>query len=68
MLKDETFFKPKMLTIRAAADEFGLPVFAVRNWVKQGKLPAVFAGRKALINAETLADYLRGQSHAESDT
>lgn len=67
MLKDETFFKPKMLTIRAAADEFGLPVFAVRNWVKQGKLPAVFAGRKALINAETLADYLRGHSHADDN-
>lgn len=59
--------RPRMLTIKAAAEEFCVPVFAVRQWVKQGKLPAVFAGRKALINAETLADYLRGQSHADDN-
>lgn len=34
---------------RARAEGLGVPETAIRRWVKDGTLPAVFVGNKALI-------------------
>lgn len=58
---------PHMLSIRAAAKEYGLPEYALRCWVKCGKVHAVYAGSKALVNCNQLVDFLRGERHADDN-
>ena len=48
-----------MRTIRAAAAESGLAEYFVRQLVRTGKIKYVCAGRKFLVNMESLCDYLR---------
>lgn len=53
----------EMLTIRdtaARAKAEGLPISenALRNWVKQGQIPAVCAGKKQLIYYPNLIRFL----------
>ncbi|MBQ9541945.1 helix-turn-helix domain-containing protein [Ruminococcus sp.] len=55
---------PKMRTIKEAAAEAGVPVYALRRWVKSGEVPAVYAGKKALINLDHLIDFLNGSEQA----
>ena len=31
---------------------------ALRVWVKQGKIPAIYVGKKALVNMDAVIDYL----------
>ncbi len=50
---------PKMMTIRQIAATGLLPENALRVMLKQGKLPAVFSGRKALINFDLLCEQLQ---------
>ena len=49
---------PRMRTIRAAAAETGLAEYFVRQLVKQGKIRYVKAGKKFLVNLDSLISYL----------
>ena len=53
---------PRMRTIKDGAAEAGIAVYFVRQLVKQNKISYVMAGKKALINLDSLLDYLeRGE-------
>ncbi len=45
---------PRMMTIKEVAKTGLLPEHALRQLCKQGKLPAVYIGKKALINYDLL--------------
>lgn len=48
-----------MLTLKQAAEIYGLSYYAVRMLALSGLIPAIRIGKgKILINAEGLADYL----------
>ena len=47
-----------METIKITAKMFGLAEHFVRNLVLSGKIVAVKAGRKYLVNVDKLAEYL----------
>lgn len=51
---------PKMMTIREVAKTGLLPEHALRLMWKQGKLPGITVGNKALINFDALVDQLHG--------
>lgn len=51
--------KPQMLTVRETARTGILPEHAIRLMLKQGKIPAIFVGKKALINFDLLCERLR---------
>lgn len=56
----------EMLTINECVKRFdGLRESSLRAWVRQGKLPAIRAGKtkhgKILINSEVLCKYLYGE-------
>lgn len=50
---------PRMRTIRCAAAELQIPEHALRIWIKDGLIPAVYAGNKALINLDLLIAFLQ---------
>ena len=50
--------KPTMLTIREIARTGILPEHALRLLLKAGKLPAIYVGKKALINFDKLCEQL----------
>ena len=53
---------PRMRTIKETAAELNIPVYALRQWVKSGAVPAVYAGKKALLNLDRVIEYLeRGE-------
>lgn len=58
MLETQQRPLPRMRTIKAAAQELTIPEYALRRWVKAGAVPAVHAGRKALVNLDKLIEYL----------
>lgn len=45
---------PRMMTVRQVAQTGILPENTIRTLLKQQKIPAVYAGNKALINFDTL--------------
>ncbi len=49
---------PTMLSIRQVAKTGILPEHAIRLLLKEGKLPAIYVGKKALINYEKLVHLL----------
>ena len=49
---------PRMRTIKTAAAETGLAEYFVRRLVKQGKVKYVRAGRKFLVNLDSLIQFL----------
>lgn len=55
---------PRMRTIRQAAQELNIPEFALRNWVKSGEVPAIYAGKKALVNLDRVICFLNGGEQA----
>ena len=55
---------PRMRGIKQAAHELQIPEYALRRWVKRGLVPAVYTGRKALVNLDIVADFLRGGEQA----
>lgn len=57
---DNYFSKPRMRCIKAAAHELNISEYALRRWVKQGVVPAVYSGKKALINLDSLIAFLGG--------
>ncbi len=42
-----------------------ISMHALRVWVKQGQIPAVYAGKKALINLDAVIDFLNGGGRDE---
>jgi len=54
----ETNQQPTMMTIRQIAKTGLLPEHALRLMLKAGKLPAIYIGKKALINYGKLCDQL----------
>lgn len=55
---NETLKVPTMLTIRETAELFKLPVHFVRACVGDGSFVSVRAGRKFLVNAESVMAFL----------
>ena len=49
---------PQMLTIRDTAALFNLPIHFVRQKVNSGEVVAVRAGRKFLVNADSVTAFL----------
>ena len=49
---------PKMMTIKEIAETGILPEHALRQMSKQGKLPAIYVGKKCLINYDLLIKQL----------
>lgn len=49
---------PKMMTVREIAKTGILTEHALRLLLKQGKLPAIYIGTKALINYDSLCAWL----------
>ena len=62
-MKDITITNtPIMLTIKQAATLFdGLTEYRVRELCKSGQLPCIMAGKKYLINKDTLYKFLSGE-------
>jgi len=50
--------QPKFMTVKELAQTGILPETAIRRMLKAGQLPAVYSGQKALINYNTLCNYL----------
>ena len=55
-----TYKAPRMLTIRETAATGVLPEHALRAGVKQGWVPHIKVGNKALVNYDRLVAYLNG--------
>jgi excisionase family DNA binding protein len=53
---------PTMLTVREVARTGILPEHAIRLLLKDGKLPAIFVGKKAFINFEKLLELLESST------
>ena len=51
--------KPRMMTVREIARTGFMSEHALRLLLKAGKLPAIFIGRKALINYDRLCEQLQ---------
>lgn len=51
--------KPRMMTVREIARTGLMSEHALRRLLKAGKLPAIFIGKKALINYDKLCDQLQ---------
>ena len=62
-MKDITITnKPTMLTIKEAAKLVqGLTEYRVRELCKSGELPCIMAGKKYLINKDTLYKFRSGE-------
>lgn len=57
-MKPKNRSTPEMLTIREIAETGILSEYALRLMLKDGKLPAIYVGRKALINYDKLCEQL----------
>ena len=54
----EVITAPKMMTIRQVAATGLLPEYALRQLVKQGKIPCLQVGNRTLINYSRLVEML----------
>lgn len=50
---------PKMMTIREVAKTGLLKEYTLRSLVKQGKIPHIMCGNRAMINYDRLVDMLK---------
>ncbi len=53
---------PQMLTIRETAKTGILSEFTLRLYLKQGKLPGIYTGRRFLVNYNALCEWLNNQT------
>ena len=63
---------PRMRTLPNGHQELNdmgipIPMHALRMWVKQGKIPAVYCGKKALINLDAVIEFLERGDQDERD-
>ncbi len=49
---------PLMWTIPEAGEKSGFGAYRIRQWAKDGSIISVCAGRKILVNAESVRRYL----------
>ena len=56
--KNETTRLPKLMSIREVARTGVIPEHALRQLVREGKIPCVYSGRKALICFDRLCDLI----------
>ena len=63
-MDNEVTRPPKMLTIREIAKLGVLPEHALRIMLKAGQLPALYVGKKALVNYDKLCDLLHNLNAA----
>ena len=63
-MDNEVTKPPKMLTIREIAKLGVLPEHALRIMLKAGQLPALYVGKKALVNYDKLCDLLHNLTAA----
>ena len=62
------FKLPKMATINECAKTVGLAKYHIRQLVLQGKVKYVKAGKKYLINVDSLIEYLNnGETQVETE-
>lgn len=47
--------------IKARDPKSDITMYAIRQIVKEGKIPYIRSGKKYLINVETLLDYISGK-------
>lgn len=64
----EAVIFPRMGTIKEAADASGLAVYRVRRLVASGRIRYVKAGRRILVNLDSLARYLNAGDQPEPVT
>ena len=58
---NESINKPTMMLPKEIAEEFGIPIYRVRKWVKEGTIVYVACGKKALINRDKFLAFLNGE-------
>ncbi len=46
---------------RLTAEGFHISTYALRMWIKDGTLPAIYAGTKALISYTVVVELLKGR-------
>ena len=56
--KNNTSRLPQMMTVRQVAATGILPESAIRNMLREKKLPAVYSGKKAFINFDLMCQQL----------
>lgn len=59
---------PHMGTIKEAADASGLAVYRVRKLVASGQVRYIKAGRRILVNLDSLSHYLNAGDQPEPGT
>lgn len=64
----EAVMFPHMGTIKEAAEASGLAVYRVRRLVASGRIRYVKAGRRILVNLDSLARYLNAGDQPEPGT
>lgn len=64
----EAVLFPRMGTIKEAADASGLAIYRVRHLVASGKIRYIRAGRRILVNLDSLARYLNAGDQPEPVT
>ena len=57
--------KLHLMSIREAAQTGILSEYALRMMIKRGELPAIFVGKKALINYEALCNMIARRTGGE---
>lgn len=53
--------QPRMMRIKQAAQETGVPVHALRVWIDQGSVHAVRSGSRYYVNLASLIKFLNGE-------
>ena len=53
---------PRFVTVKQLASMGILSEYCIRRMLKEGKLPAIYSGKKALINFETFCSQLNSLS------
>lgn len=59
--------QPKMMRIKEAAQETGVPVHALRVWIDQGCVHAVRSGSRYYVNLASLISFLNGGGQHEQN-
>ena len=57
---------PRMLTIKDAAEQTGLPDYYLRKICIQKEVKAIKSGKKYYINERSLSDYLNKESEVKT--
>jgi len=60
--------EPRMMSVRQIAGTGLMSEHALRIMLKEGRLPAIFIGRKALINFDKLCAQLQGLESNVTET